>query len=84
MSFSLRSWLTEGSAFFIKIAHLLNPSRSEAKGEVLKFCIGTGVDVPRPSVTSFFSHISEARGLKFVMHNPHIDGSKVTDQILKV
>jgi len=32
-------------------------------------------------VTSFFSHTSEARGLKIGMHNPYIDGSKVTIQI---
>jgi len=30
------------------------------------------------------SHTSEARGLKFGMHNPHMDGSKVTDQIFDI
>jgi len=36
------------------------------------------------SVTSFSSHTSESRGLKFGMHNPHMDGSKVTDQIIDI
>jgi len=38
----------------------------------------------RLSVTSFSSYTSEARGLKIGMHNPHIDGSKVTNQIFDI
>jgi len=34
------------------------------------------------SITSFSSHTSEARGLKIGMHNPYMDGSKVTIQFL--
>jgi len=34
----------------------------------------------RPFVTSFSSHTNEARG----MHNLHMDGSKVTDQIFDI
>jgi len=49
-----------------------------------KFCMGIGRDVPRVSVTSFSSHTSEARGLKFGMHNPNKDGSKVTNQIFDI
>jgi len=41
-------------------------------------------DVTHESVTSFSSHTSEARGLKFGMHNRHMDGSKVTDQIFDI
>jgi len=37
-----------------------------------------------PSVTSSSSHNIKARGLKFGMHNPHIDGSKVTYQIFDI
>jgi len=38
----------------------------------------------RLSVTSFSSHTSEARGLKIGMHNPYMDGSKVTIQIFDI
>jgi len=40
------------------------------------------IDVLCPSIISFSSHTSEARGLKIGVHNSYIDGSKVTDQIL--
>jgi len=33
------------------------------------------------SVTSFSSHTIEVRGLKFGMHNPYMNASKVTNQI---
>jgi len=33
-----------------------------------------------PSVTSISSHIFKARGLKFGMHNCHINGSKLAKQ----
>jgi len=36
-----------------------------------------------PSVTSS-SYTIEARGLKFGMHNPHMDGSKVTNSIFDI
>jgi len=36
------------------------------------------------SITSFSFHTSEARGLKFGMHNPDIDGSKATIQIFDI
>jgi len=36
------------------------------------------------SVSSFSSHTSEARGLKFGRHNPHTDGSKATDHIFDI
>jgi len=63
---------------------MFHPTRneaSEAKGGVKKFFIGIRRDVTRASVTSFSTHTREARGLKFAMHNPHMAGSKVTDQI---
>jgi len=56
----------------------------EAKGGVQKSCIGFGRDVMRVSVTLFSSHVSEARGHKFGMHNTHMDGSKVNDQIFDI
>jgi len=34
-----------------------------------------------PYVTLFWSHNSGARGLKIGMHNPYMDGSKVTNKI---
>jgi len=37
-------------------------------------------DVPH----AFSSNTSEARGLKFGRYNPHIDGSKVTNQIVDI
>jgi len=43
-----------------------------------------GSDITRPYVTSFFSHASEARDLKIGMHNPYIDGSKITSQIFDI
>jgi len=62
------------------------PSQRKAKGGggVKKFCIGIGRDVTPAFVTSFSSHTSEARGLKFSMLNPHMDGSKVNDQIFDI
>jgi len=36
------------------------------------------------SITSYSTHTSEARGLKFGMHNPHMDNSKVTDQVVHI
>jgi len=38
-------------------------------------------DVTRASVSSLSSHTSDAKGLKFGMHNPYMDGSKVIDYI---
>jgi len=38
----------------------------------------------RPSVTSFSSCTIKSRKLKFGMHNPYIDGSKVTDQFFPI
>jgi len=35
-------------------------------------------------VTSFSSHTIEARGLKFGMHNPYTNASKVTNQIFDI
>jgi len=43
--------------------------------------MGIGCDITGESFTSLSSHNSEARGLKIKMHIPHMDGSKVTDQI---
>jgi len=37
-----------------------------------------------PSVTSSFSHTSKARDLKIGMHNPYVNGSKVTNQIFDI
>jgi len=36
------------------------------------------------SVTSFSSHTSGARGLKFGMHNPYMNASKITYQIFDI
>jgi len=60
------------------------PEASEAKGGVWKFYLGIGRDAQYASVISFSSHTSEARGLKLGMHNSHMDGSKVTDQIFDI
>jgi len=38
----------------------------------------------RPYVTSFSSNTSEDRGLKIGMHNPYMDGSKVTVQFFDI
>jgi len=54
---------------------------SRAKG-VQKFYVGIGRDVTCLYVISFSSHTSEARGLKIGMHNPCMDGSKVTSRFL--
>jgi len=35
-------------------------------------------------VTPLSSHTSEAKGLKFGVHNPHMDCSKVADQIFDI
>jgi len=48
----------------------------KAKGGCLDIFKGWEHDV-----TSFSSYTGEARGLTFGMHNPHMDGSKSTDQI---
>jgi len=42
------------------------------------------LEIGHASVTSFSSQTSESRGLKFGMHNPHMDGSKVVDQIFGI
>jgi len=42
------------------------------------------LDIPRAPATSFSSHTIEARGLKIDMHNPYIDGSKVTNQFFVI
>jgi len=39
---------------------------------------------PRLFVISFSSHTSEAWGLKIVMHFPHMDGLKFTNQIFDI
>jgi len=38
----------------------------------------------RASITSFSFHTIEAKSLKFGIHNPHMDGSKDTDQIFDI
>jgi len=43
-----------------------------------------GSEVTWPYVASISSHTGEARGLKFDMHNPYMNGSKVTNQIFDI
>jgi len=55
-------------------------------GKSLEFCVvfaGKRRNIPCPSVTSS-SHTSVARGLKIGMHNPYMDGSKVTVQFFDI
>jgi len=73
------------SLFYIKFKFFILPERSE--GGVLKFCIGICsrmLTCVLLSVKSSSSHTIEARGLKFGMHNPNMDGSKATDQIFDI
>jgi len=57
-----------------------NLSQSEVKVEFRNFVKGSG----DTSVTSFSSHTGKAKSLKFGMHIPHMDDSKVTIQIFDI
>jgi len=46
--------------------------------------MGKWDDIMCPSVTSFFAHTREARGLKFGKNNDHIGGSKFAYQIFDI
>jgi len=46
--------------------------------------MGKWGDLLRASVTSFSTHTSGAKGLKFGRNNHHIDGSKFTNQIFDI
>jgi len=54
----------------------------EAKGEIGNFVKGS----VQECLTSAhpFSHTIDDRGLKFGMHNPHMDGPKVPKQIFDI
>jgi len=62
----------------IHLKYLIPPKRSE--GVVRKSIMDCSKNCGLPflqSVTSFSSHTIEARGLKFGMHNPYMNASKV-------
>jgi len=74
-----------GSLSFPTKMNSLIPPKVKGGGRIkILYKDQAGRHVLHASVTFFFSHTSEARGLKFGIHNPKIDGSKVTDQIFDI
>jgi len=65
--------------FFLRTRDNFNPpKRSEGQSLAIR------PDTTCPAVTCSFSHTIEARGLKFGMHIPDMDGFKVTNQIFDI